>query len=52
VVVSTGMQNLNLAIGQDMITSFTGAENMNQILRVFETIALLIRRADSICTIE
>jgi uncharacterized linocin/CFP29 family protein len=52
VIISTGMQNLNLAIGQDLITSFTGAESMNQILRVFETIALLIRRADAICTIE
>ncbi len=52
VIITTGMQNLNLAIGQDLITSYTGSENMNQILRVFETIALLIRRADSICTIE
>lgn len=52
VIISTGMQNLNLAIAQDLTTSFTGAVNMNQILRVFETLALLIRRADSICTIE
>jgi uncharacterized linocin/CFP29 family protein len=52
VVIATGMQNLNIAVGQDLVTSYTAAENMNHIFRVFETLALLIRRADAICTIE
>ena len=52
VVVATGMQNLNLAVGQDLVTAYTASENMNHIFRVFETIALLVRRADAICTIE
>jgi uncharacterized linocin/CFP29 family protein len=52
VVVATGMQNLNLAVGEDLTTAFTASENMNHIFRVFETIALLIRRPDAICTIE
>jgi uncharacterized linocin/CFP29 family protein len=52
VVIATGMQNLNLAIGQDMVTAYTAAENMNHTFRVFETVALLVRRAESICTIE
>lgn len=52
VVIATGMQNLNLAVGQDLVTAYTAAENMNHIFRVFETLALLIRRADAICTIE
>lgn len=52
VVIATGIQNLNLAVGQDLITSYTAAASMNHIFRVFETIALLIRRADAICTIE
>ncbi len=52
VVVATGMQNLNLAVGQDLVTSYTASENMNHIFRVFETVALLVRRADAICTIE
>ncbi|MBE0597432.1 MAG: bacteriocin family protein [Desulfuromonadales bacterium] len=52
VVVATGMQNLNLAIGQDLITAYTAAESMNHLFRVFETLALLVRRADAICTIE
>jgi uncharacterized linocin/CFP29 family protein len=51
-VIATGMQNLSLAVGQDLVTSYTAAENMNHLFRVFETIALLTRRADAICTIE
>lgn len=52
VVIATGMQNLNLAVGQDLTTAYTAAESMNHIFRVFETLALLVRRADAICTIE
>lgn len=52
VIVATGSQNLNLAVGQDMVTAFMGPANMNHVFRVLETVALLIRRADAICTIE
>lgn len=52
VVLATGGHNLNLAIGQDMTTSYMGAANMNHTFRVLETAALLVRRPDSICTIE
>lgn len=52
VVLATGTQNMNLAIGQDMATAYTGAANMNHMFRVLETAALLIRRPDAICTIE
>ncbi len=52
VVITTGMQNLSIAVGQDLVTAYTAAENMNHIFRVFETVALLVRRADAICTIE
>jgi uncharacterized linocin/CFP29 family protein len=52
VVLATGSQNLSLAVGQDMVTAFMGPTNMNHLFRVLETIALLIRRPDAICTIE
>ena len=52
VVIATGIQNLNIAVGQDLVTAYTAAENMNHIFRVFETMALLIRRTDAICTLE
>lgn len=52
VVVAIGGHNLNLAVGQDMVTSYMGPTNMNHVFRVLETIALLVRRPDAICTIE
>jgi len=52
VVVATGGHNLNLAVGQDMVTSYMGPTNMNHVFRVLETTALLVRRPDAICTIE
>lgn len=52
VVLATGGHNLNLAIGQDMTTSYMGAANMNHTFRVLETAALLVRRPDAICTVE
>ncbi|HKZ17356.1 MAG TPA: family 1 encapsulin nanocompartment shell protein [Geobacteraceae bacterium] len=51
-VIALGQQNLNLAIGQDMVTGYTGPVSMNHLFRVMETLALLIRRPDAICTIE
>ena len=52
VVLATGGHNVNLAVGQDMTTSYMGAANMNHTFRVLETVALLVRRPDAICTIE
>ena len=52
VVVATGGHNLNLAVGEDMVTSYMGPTNMNHVFRVLETTALLVRRPDAICTIE
>lgn len=52
VVLATGAQNLSLAVGQDMVTAYMGPANMNHLFRVLETVALLIRRPDAICTVE
>ncbi len=51
-VVSTGVQNFDLAVGQDFKTAYLGAENMNHPFRVLETIVLRIKRPGSICVIE
>lgn len=50
-VVSTGMQNFDLAVAQDFKTAYLGAQNMNHPFRVFETAALRIKRPGSICII-
>lgn len=52
VLLATGQQNFSLAVGQDMVTAYMGPANMNHVFRVMETIALLVRRPDAVCTLE
>jgi uncharacterized linocin/CFP29 family protein len=52
VVVATGEENMDLAVGQDMITAYLGPEKMNHEFRVFETLAPRIKRPEAICTLE
>jgi len=52
IVVSTGIENLDLFISQDMITSYLNYDNMDHYFRVFEILALRIKRPQCICTIE
>lgn len=51
VAVSTGEQNLDIAVAQDITTAFLTAEHMNYEFRVFEILALRIKRAGAICQI-
>jgi len=51
VLVSTGEQNMDLAIAQDLITAYLEPVKMNYYFRVFEIIALRIKRPGAICTI-
>ena len=52
VVVSTGRENMDLAVAMDMVTSYLGAAKMNHPFRVLEALILRIKHPDSICTIE
>ena len=52
VVVSTGRENLDLAVAQDMVTAYLGASKMNHPFRVLESLILRIKHPDAICTIE
>jgi uncharacterized linocin/CFP29 family protein len=51
-VVSVGVQNLDLAIAQDLITAYAESSNLNHTFRVFEVLALRIKRPGAICTLE
>lgn len=51
VVVSTGAQNMDLAVAQDLTTAYLGPENMNHLFRVLEVVALRIRRPGAICQV-
>lgn len=52
VIVSTGRENMDIAIGLDMTVAYLGAERMNHPFRVLETLGLRIKHPDSVCTIE
>lgn len=52
VVVSTGRENLDLAVALDMVTAYLGAANMNHPFRVLESLILRIKHPDAICTLE
>lgn len=52
VVVSTGPQNFDLVIAQDMITAYLESVNLNHPFRVLEALVLRIHRPDAICTLE
>lgn len=52
VLVEVGAKNMSLAVGQDLIAGYLGAEKMNHLFRVVETAALLIRQPSAICTLE
>ncbi len=51
-VVSLGKHNLDLAIGQDLVTAYMGNEELNHLFRVMETLALRVKRPQAICTLE
>lgn len=50
VIVSTGRENMDLAVGLDLTVAYLGAEKMNHPFRVVETVCLRIKHADAICT--
>lgn len=52
VVVSTGRENMDLAIAMDMATAYLGASRMNHPFRVLEALILRIKHPDAICTLE
>ena len=52
VVVSTGRENLDLAVALDLSVAYLGAERMNHPFRVLESLLLRIKHPDSICTLE
>ncbi len=52
VAVATGIENMDIFVAQDMITAYVNYDNMDHYFRIFEILALRIKRPESICTIE
>jgi uncharacterized linocin/CFP29 family protein len=51
-LVDSGAQNLDLAVGVDLSTAYLESSNMNHLFRVVESLVLRIRRPGAICTFE
>jgi uncharacterized linocin/CFP29 family protein len=52
VVVSVGAGNMDLVMALDLVTAYLGPENMNHYFRVLESVALRIKRPESIVALE
>ncbi|MBI4596272.1 MAG: bacteriocin family protein [Candidatus Tectomicrobia bacterium] len=52
VILSTGRQNFDIAMAQDLRVAYLGAQKMNHPYRVFECFVLRIKRPQAICTLE
>lgn len=51
-VVSTGPQNFDIAVAEDLHIAYLGPADMNYRFRVYESLILRVRRPSSICVIE
>jgi uncharacterized linocin/CFP29 family protein len=52
IVVSTGAENFDIAVAQDLVTAYLGPNGMNHPFRVIEALVLRIKRPEAICTLE
>jgi len=52
VVMGVGPENMDLAIGQDLVTAYLGPEGMEHRFRLVETVALRIKRPAAICVLQ
>lgn len=52
VILSTGDQNCDIAVTEDLGVDYLGEKDQDSLLRVYECLVLRIKRPKSICTIE
>ena len=52
IVVSNGRENLDLAVGQDLVTAYIGPAELNHVFHLVETVALRIKRPSAICVLK
>lgn len=52
VVVANGRENLELVIGQDLVTAYVGPEGLDHHFRLIESLALRIRRPTAIAVLR
>jgi uncharacterized linocin/CFP29 family protein len=52
VLVSTGDQNFDIAVAEDLTLSYLGPREMNYAFRVYESLVLRVKRPKAIATIK
>lgn len=52
VIVNTGRHNLDLVIAEDFESAYLDTEHLNYNFRVYETLALRIKRTIAVCTLD
>lgn len=52
VLVASASHNMDVVVGQDIITAYLGPEQLNHIFRIFETILLRVKRPSAVVTFE
>ncbi len=52
VLVDSGAQNMDLAVGLDLSVAYVESDNLNHRFRVLETLVLRVRRPGAICVFE
>jgi uncharacterized linocin/CFP29 family protein len=51
-LVDSGAQNMDIAVGLDLSTAYVESSNLNHLFRVVESLVLRIRRPAAVCTFE
>jgi uncharacterized linocin/CFP29 family protein len=51
-VISTGVQNFDIAVAEDLQIAYLGPADMNYRFRVYESLALRVKRPNAICVIQ
>ncbi len=51
-VVSPQPWNVDMVVGQDIVTSYLGNDGLDQRFRIFETLALRVKRTEAICLLK
>jgi len=51
-LIANAPWNLDLVVGQDIVTAYEGNDGLDHLFRVFETVALRVKRSGAVCILQ
>ncbi|NLG50457.1 MAG: bacteriocin family protein [Chloroflexi bacterium] len=51
-LIANAAWNLDIVVGQDIVTAYEGNDGLDHLFRVFETIALRVKRPGTVCVLQ